>query len=65
MARNSVFHCHLLPVGNQKMFLAIFFIYVVDSINVFDCHLSGVNMVGKTIRMAEQIIDPDKQFLLA
>ena len=42
--RNSVFDCHLLPVGRQKAiensnnFLSTF----VDSIIVFDCHLSGV-----------------------
>ena len=45
--RNSVFDCHLSPVGRQMTienpvsndFLSTF----VASINVFDCHLSGVN----------------------
>ena len=45
-ARNSVFNCHLSPVGRQMAiensvsndFLATF----VDSINVFNCRLSGV-----------------------
>ena len=46
IARNSVFDCHLSPVGRQmtiensvsNYFLSTF----VDSIFVFDCRLSGV-----------------------
>ena len=46
IARNSVFNCHLSPVGRQMAIensvsidiLSMF----VDSINLFDCCLSGV-----------------------
>ena len=48
IARNSVFDCHLSPVGQQMAtknsvssnFLSTF----VDSIHVFDCRLFGVKM---------------------
>ena len=49
IAKDSVFDCHLSPVGRQMAiknsvsngFLSSF----VDSINVFDCRLSGVSML--------------------
>ena len=46
IVRNSDFDCHLLPVGRQ-MAIKIsvsnnFLSMLVDSINVFDCRLSGV-----------------------
>ena len=51
-ARNSVFTCHLSPVGRQ---MAIknsvsndFRLTFVDSINILDCRLSGVNQVITT-----------------
>ena len=46
IVRNGVFNCHLSPIGRQ---MAIknsvsngFLSTCVDSINVFDCRLSGV-----------------------
>ena len=45
IARNSVFDCHLSPVGRQmaieNSLLTILSMFV-DSISVFDCRLSGV-----------------------
>ena len=49
IARNGVFDCHVSPVGRQMAienlvsndFLSTF----VDSINVFDCRLSGVQLL--------------------
>ena len=38
---NSVFYCHVKN-GNQKLFITIFLSTFVDSINDFDCCLSGV-----------------------
>ena len=47
--RNSVFDCHLSPVGRQmaiKNFASTFFWSTfVNSINIFICHLSGVIIV--------------------
>ena len=46
MARNSVFDCHLLPLGNRwqskTLFLMILFSKFLESIHFFDCRLSGV-----------------------
>ena len=49
IARNSAFDCHLLPVRRQKAIensvsnvSSYFLSRFVDSINVFDCPLSGV-----------------------
>ena len=46
IARNSVFNCHLSPVGRQmpieNSVSNNFWSEFVDCINVFDCHLSGV-----------------------
>ena len=49
IARNSVFDCHLSPVGRQmaiKNSVSNFFIYVRRSINVYDCLISGVVSVN-------------------
>ena len=49
MAKNSVFDCHLSPVGRQMVIKNSVSNYVlstlVDSIHVLDCPLSGVKMV--------------------
>ena len=47
IARNSVFDCHLSPVGRQMAIeksVSNDFIYVFDSINVLDCRLPLCNM---------------------
>ena len=51
IARNSVFDCHLSPVGRQ-MAIKIsvsnyFYSSYVDSINIFDCSLSGVRIKSR------------------
>ena len=50
-ARNSVFDCHLSPVRRQmaiKNSVSNDFLFTfVDSINVFDCRLSGVSTLVK------------------
>ena len=47
-ARNKVFYCHLSPVGREMAIknsvTSDFLSTCVDSINVFDCRLPGVNM---------------------
>ena len=47
IARNSVFYCHLSPVGRQMTIENSVsndnWSTFVDSINVFDCRLSGVS----------------------
>ena len=52
-ARNSVFDCHLSPNGRQMAFENSvsygFRSALVDSINVFDCRLSGVNKALKLL----------------
>ena len=46
IVRNSVFDCHLSPVGQSKtLFLMIFLSTFVNSIDVFDCRLPGVFFV--------------------
>ena len=54
IARNSVFYCHLSPVGRQMaiknsvsndFFLSMF----IDSVDVFDCRLPGVKLQGWNI----------------
>ena len=48
MARNSVFDCHLSPVGQQMTIENSvsndFGLRSSIVINVFDCHLAGVNL---------------------
>ena len=46
ISRNSIFHCHLSPIG-QKMAMEnsvsnYFWSKFMDSIDIFHCHLSGV-----------------------
>ena len=55
IARNSIFDCHLSPVGRQ---MAIknsvsndFLSTLIDSINVCDCCPSGVLCVGKGLKL--------------
>ena len=42
IVRNSVFDCHLSPVGRQNSVSNNFLFTFVDSINVSDCRLKGV-----------------------
>ena len=48
LVRNSVFDCHLSPVGRQMAIensvLNEFLSTFVDCIDVFDCHLPGVSL---------------------
>ena len=61
IARNSVFDCHLSPVGRQ---MAIensvsndFWSTCIDSIDVFDCRLPGVNN-SRTMFQWKKICQP-------
>ena len=54
MARNSVFYCHLSPVGRQMSIKNSvsndFLSAVIDNIDVFDCRLPGVVMEKRILR---------------
>ena len=58
----TVFDCHLSPVSNGNQKITFFWSTFVDSIDVFDCRLSGVVHDAKVDISLELLVLERKEY---